>query len=63
MPAVAVTARASDFSPSLLRTGGYLLLSSTATLVFRKFVAQSADNFSMKRRNGGRQFKSALLEI
>src|ERR1022692_1386412 len=38
-------------------------LSSTAALIFRKFVAESADNFSMKRRSGGRQFKSALLHI
>ena len=36
-------------------------LSSTAALIFRQFVAKSADNFAMKRRSGGRQFKSILL--
>jgi hypothetical protein len=38
-------------------------LSSTAALIFRQFVAKSADNFAMKRRSGGRQFKSSLLHI
>src|ERR1700733_16165206 len=38
-------------------------LSSMAALIFRKSVAKSADNFSMKRRSGGRQFKSTLLHI
>src|SRR5258708_38648655 len=36
-------------------------LSSTAALIFRKFIARYADNFSMKRRSSGRQFKSALV--
>jgi len=36
-------------------------LSSTAALIFSKFVAKSADNFAMKRRSGGREFKSTLL--
>jgi hypothetical protein len=36
-------------------------LSSMAALIFRKSVAKFADNFSMKRRSGGRQFKSTLL--
>src|SRR5208337_283115 len=38
-------------------------LSSTAALTFSKFVAKSADNLAMKRRSGGRQFKSVLLHI
>src|SRR5258708_8366507 len=36
-------------------------LSSTAALIFRKFIARYADNFSMKRRSRGQQFKSALV--
>ena len=36
-------------------------LSSTAAFIFRQFVAKFADNFAMKRRSGGRQFKSILL--
>jgi hypothetical protein len=36
-------------------------LSSGAALIFREFVAKSADNFAMKRRSGGREFKSTPL--
>jgi hypothetical protein len=36
-------------------------LCSSAALIFRKFVARSADNFAMKRRSTGRRFKSLLL--
>src|SRR5208337_1486322 len=38
-------------------------LSSTAALTFSKFVAKSADNLAMKRRSGGRKFKSCSLHI
>jgi hypothetical protein len=43
------------------RTRGDNALSSSAALIFFKLVANSADNFAMKRRSGGRQFKSTLL--
>jgi hypothetical protein len=36
-------------------------LSSNAALILSEFSAKSADNFAMKRRSGGRQFKSILL--
>ena len=45
------------------RMRGDNALSSSAALTFYKLVANSADNFSMKRRSGGRQFKSTLLHI
>ena len=45
------------------RTRGDNALSSSAALIFFKLVANSADNFAMKRRSGGRQFKSTLLHI
>ena len=43
------------------RTRGDNALSSSAALIFFKLVANSADDFAMKRRSGGRQFKSTLL--
>ncbi len=43
------------------RTRGDNALSSSAALIFFKLVANSADNFAMKGRSGGRQFKSTLL--
>jgi len=43
------------------RTRGDNALSSSAVLIFCKLVANSADNFAMRRRSGGRQFKSTLL--
>src|SRR5208337_2834473 len=36
-------------------------LSSSAALIFYKLVANPADNFAMKGRRRGRQFKSTLL--
>jgi len=38
-------------------------LCSIVALIFREFVAKCADNFAMKRRSGGREFKSTLLHI
>jgi|HubBroStandDraft_4_1064222.scaffolds.fasta_scaffold410539_1 hypothetical protein len=37
---------------------GDYYLSSTAALIFWQFVAKFAGNFAMKRRRGGREFKS-----
>jgi len=43
------------------RMRGDNALSSSAALIFCKLVANSADNFAMKGRRRGRQFKSTLL--